>query len=147
MSRLAECRHEGDVVAAVTGGRWPSAVDPALREHVGSCPVCAEVLQVAEAMTAIERETLADTRLPAAGQVWWRAQIRARHEAAAVAARPVMVAQAVGAAAAVGLVAGVLSWQWVAIANAAFDLGLIAWVGVATAAVLGPLAIYAAVRE
>ena len=45
-------------------------------------------------MTAIEQETLADTRLPAAGQVWWRAQMRARHEAAAVAARPVMVAQA-----------------------------------------------------
>ena len=109
MSRLAECRHEGDLVAAVTSGRWPAAVDPAMREHVASCAVCADVLQVAEAMTALEQETLADTRLPAAGQVWWRAQIRARHEAAAVAARPVMVAQAVGGAAAVGLVAGVVS--------------------------------------
>jgi len=147
MPRLAECCHEGDLVAAVTSGRWPSAVDQEIREHVASCPVCADVLQVAEAMTAIEQETLADTRLPAAGQVWWRAQVRARHEAAAVAARPVMVAQAVGAAAAVGLVAGVVSWQWTAIAHAAFDLGLIAWLGVAMAAVLGPLAIYAAVRE
>ena len=152
MPRLAECRHEGDVVAAVTTGRWPSAVDQTLREHVASCAVCAEVLQVAEAMTAIEQETLADTRLPAAGQVWWRAQVRARHEAAAVAARPVMVAQAVGAAAALGLVAGVVSRQWTAIAHAAsefglFELGLIAWLGVAMAAVLGPLAIYAAVRE
>ena len=94
MSRLAECRHEADLVAAVTSGRWPAAVDQALREHVASCAVCADVLQVAEAMTALEQETLADTRLPAAGQVWWRAQVRARHEAAAVAARPVMVAQA-----------------------------------------------------
>jgi hypothetical protein len=147
MPGLAECRHEGDVVAAVTRGRWPAAVDQALRDHVASCSVCAEVLQVAETMTAIEQETLADARLPAAGQVWWRAQVRARHEAAAVAARPVMVAQAVGAAAAGGLVAGVVSWQWTAIANAAFNLGLIAWLGVAMAAVLGPLAIYAAVRE
>lgn len=147
MASLPECRHEGDVVAAVTGGQWPSAVDPALREHVASCPVCAEVLQVAETMTAIELETLADTRLPAAGQVWWRAQVRARHEAAAVAARPVMVAQAVGAAAALGLVAGVVSWQWTAIAHAAFELGLVAWLGVAMAAVVGPLVIYAAVRE
>jgi predicted anti-sigma-YlaC factor YlaD len=134
MSRLAECHHEADLVAAVTSGRWPAAVDPAMREHVASCAVCAEVLQVAEAMTALEQETLADTRLPAAGQVWWRAQIRARH-------------QALGGAAAVGLIAAVVSWKWATIATVAFDLGLIAWVGVATAAVLGPLAIYAAVRE
>ena len=147
MSRLAECRHEADVVAAVTGGRWPDAADATLREHVTSCSVCAEVLQVAEAMAALEQETLADTRLPAAGQVWWRAQVRARHDAEAVAARPVMVAQAVGGAAALGLVSAVVSWKWAAIATVAFDLGLIAWVGVATAAVLGPLAIYAAVRE
>ena len=78
MSRLAECRHEADLVGAVTSGRWPTAVDQALREHVASCPVCADVLQVAEVMTAIEQETLADTRLPSPGQVWWRAQLRAR---------------------------------------------------------------------
>ena len=125
-------------------GRQPStrrcAITSRLRRVRG-------VLQVAEAMAALEQETLADTRLPSAGQVWWRAQVRARHDAAAVAARPVMVAQALGGAAALGLVAAVVSWQWAAIATAAFDLGLIAWVGVATAAVLGPLAIYAAVRE
>lgn len=152
MSRLAECRHEGDLVAAVTSGRWPSAVDPALRDHVASCAVCADVVQVAEAMTAIEHETLADTRLPSAGQVWWRSQVRARRDAAATAARPVLVAQAVGAAAAVGLLAAVVSWQWTTIATAATSLGLVnlglaSWVGVAMAAVLGPLAIYAAVRE
>lgn len=152
MSRLAECRHEGDLVAAVTSGRWPSAVDPALRDHVASCAVCADVVQVAEAMTAIEHETLADTRLPSAGQVWWRSQVRARRDAAATAARPVLVAQAVAAAAAVGLLAAVVSWQWTTIATAATSLGLVnlglaSWVGVAMAAVLGPLAIYAAVRE
>ena len=157
MSRLPECRHEADLVAAVTSGRWPSAVDQALRDHVASCPVCADVLQVAEVMTAIEQETLADTRLPSPGQVWWRAQVRARREAAAVAARPVMVAQAVGAATAIGLVAGAIRgngprsrWRlargW-PIRLASIDLGLAAWLGVAMAAVLGPLAIYAAVRE
>lgn len=152
MIRLAECRHEGNLVAAVTSGRWPSAVDPEMRDHVASCAVCADVLQVAEAMTAIEHQTLADTRLPSAGQVWWRSQVRARRDAAATAARPVLVAQAVGAAAAVGLLAAVVSWQWTTIATAATSLGLVnlglaSWVGVAMAAVLGPLAIYAAVRE
>ena len=42
MSRLAECRHEADLVAAVTSGRWPAAVDPSLRDHVDGCAVCAE---------------------------------------------------------------------------------------------------------
>jgi hypothetical protein len=152
MSRLAECRHEGDLVAAVTSGRWPAAVDQAMRDHVAACEVCAEVLQVSEAMAAIEQETLADTRLPSAGQVWWRSQLRARRDAAATAARPVLVAQAVGGAAAVGLIAAVVSWQWTTISTAAMGLGLVnlglaTWVGVATAAVLGPLVIYAAVRE
>lgn len=152
MSRLAECRHEADLVAAVTAGRWPAGADQAMRDHVSTCEVCADVLHVAEAMTAIEQETLADTRLPSAGQVWWRSQLCARREAAATAARPVMVAQAVAGAAAVGLVAAVVSWQWTTISTAALSLGLvnvglITWVGVAMAAVLGPLAIYAAVRE
>ena len=106
-------------------------------------------------MAALEQETLADTRLPSAGQVWWRAQVRARHEAAAVAARPVMVAQALGARPRPWTGRRVVSWQWAAIALgwpggpplAALDLGLAAWLGVAMAAVLGPLAIYAAVRE
>ena len=148
MSRLAECRHEADLVAAVTNGRWPAAVDVALREHVTSCAVCADVLQVAEAMAGSSRKRWPTRALPAAGQVWWRAQVRARHDAAVVAARPVMVAQALGGAAALGLVAGVVCGKWAAIATVAtLDLGLIAWVGVATAAVLGPLAINAAVRE
>ena len=61
-----------------------------------------------------------------------------------------MVAQALGGAAA----GGADLWRGrrvVAVGHRsrplAFDLGLVAWLGVATAAVLAPLAIYAAVRE
>jgi hypothetical protein len=156
MSRLAECRHEADVVAAVTQNRWDTA-DPTLRDHAATCAVCAEVLETAEAMIAIEAETLADTRLPSAGQVWWRSQVRARHEAARVAAWPILFAQAVGAACVVGLLAGFISWQWPAISQAAgawvgqplasFELPVAAWLGLAMAVLLGPLAIYVAVSR
>ena len=44
MSGLAECRREAEVVAAVSSGRWPAAVDGALVEHVRTCAVCADVL-------------------------------------------------------------------------------------------------------
>jgi hypothetical protein len=156
MSRLAECRHESDVVSAVTAGRWPAA-DSSLRDHVAQCPVCTEVLEVAQAMAPLEREALADVRLPSAGQVWWRTQVRARQDAARAAALPVLVAQGLGGAAILGLLAALLSWQWPSVSAAAgawlaqplaaLDLGLVAWAVVAMFAVLGPLAIYAAVRE
>jgi hypothetical protein len=157
MSGLAECRREAEVVAAVSGGRWPAGADPALVEHVAACAVCAEVLEVAQVMAPLERETLADARIPSPGQVWWRAQVRARDEARRAAALPLLAAQGLGAAAVVGLVAALVSWQWPALVAAAgswvvhpvaaLDLGAAAWLGVAMAAVLGPLAIYAAVRE
>ena len=41
--------------------------------------------------------------LPESGLVWWRAQLRARQDAARVAVRPITVAQAVAFAAAVGV--------------------------------------------
>ena len=54
MSPLAECRHEVEVVAAVTDGRWPAAVDVSLRDHVEGCAACAEARDMAITMTALE---------------------------------------------------------------------------------------------
>ena len=76
MSRIEQCQRESDVIAATSSGRW--GADDHLREHVASCVACAEAREMAEMMRALERETLGDTRLPSAGQMWWRAQLRAR---------------------------------------------------------------------
>ncbi len=83
--------------------------------------------------------------------------MRARQDARRAAALPVLAAQGLGAAAIVGLVAALLSWQWPAVAAAAgawlarplaaLDMGLVAWAALGMCAVLAPLAIYAAVRE
>jgi hypothetical protein len=151
MTPVAHCERESGVIAAVTSGRWASA-DDELRQHVASCEACSDARRMAETLRALERETLADTRLPSAGQVWWRAQLRARREARDAAARPLLVAQGLGAAVVIGLIAALVSWQWPAMSGLAaawlrqpilaLDLGVASWSLLGAAAVLGPLAIY-----
>jgi hypothetical protein len=156
MSGLAQCRRESEVIGAVTSGRWHAADDD-LRQHAASCPACGEAREMAEMMRALERDTIGDTRLPSPGQVWWRAQLRARREAREAAARPVLIAQGLGAAVIVGLLAALISWQWPLMSDfvalwvrqplVALDLGVAAWSLLGAAAVLGPLAIYWAVAR
>jgi hypothetical protein len=55
-----------------------------------------------------------EARVPSAAHVWWRAQMRARQEAAAAAARPIAVAQGVAAASAAGLAAAAIAFGWAA---------------------------------
>jgi hypothetical protein len=81
-------------------GRWPERLESELAGHVAGCEVCREAAGLAEAFEgeadAARRE--ASGRLPDAGLVWWRAQVRARREAERAAMRPITAAQLVAAA-------------------------------------------------
>ena len=111
------CEHEARVADAVMGRRWPEACDETLREHAASCDVCREVVEVAallredydEARKAISRR---DVPLPSAGQIWWRAAVRARADAARAAARPLVWGYGAAAACAIGLLAAGVSTVW-----------------------------------
>ncbi len=98
MKRI-DCPFEDDVLMMVTTGRWPDRAPADLVAHAADCDVCGDLAVVARAIeeaTAFD-ETHAredDARLPGAGTVWWRAQLRARQEAAAAVGRPITVAQA-----------------------------------------------------
>jgi hypothetical protein len=88
------------------GGAPAGAVAEAsaeLLQHVDTCGPCGELREL---MTMLREDASRDATvaLPAAGQVWWRAAVRARMEAAQAAARPVTWAQGVTAAVLVGLV-------------------------------------------
>jgi hypothetical protein len=109
------CPREAEALEAVLGGGWPSGVDADLRVHVDSCPVCSEVVSVAVAMQ--DEHTLAcqQAQVPSAGLVWWRAERRARQEAARKAARPMTFVQVVAGACGAGaaLTMGGLMSSWV----------------------------------
>ncbi len=98
-----ECKFESEVLAAVLEARWPERVEPELRAHVDGCAICAEVAAVGKALEA-DREILRiEAVLPDSGMVWWRAQLRARREAAKMAGRPITAAQVLALASAAGL--------------------------------------------
>ena len=97
-----ECSREQDVLDAVTAGRWPRRCDAELRSHVDGCGICQDVAAVFAAI-ADERDAAEhDVIVPPSSLVWWRAQIRAREEAAATAARPIAVVQIVAVACLIG---------------------------------------------
>jgi hypothetical protein len=102
------CDHETDVWSAVASGRWPDAVDPALSMHVERCASCAEVVAVSSALLADAGAARAESGAPSSAIVWWRAQLRARHEAARAAERPLTVVHALAIACAAGLLLGLI---------------------------------------
>jgi hypothetical protein len=110
-----ECPRESEVVAAVFARRIGGAASVEsedLQMHLDTCEVCRDVVAVASVLRDDRDATLWDVQVPAAGQVWWRAAIRARLEAAHAAARPLTWAHGVAGACAVGLTAGVVKMAW-----------------------------------
>jgi len=89
------CSMEQDLLDAAASGRWPDRADAALRTHVASCPACADLASFAVALLEDRDAALAGAAVPSASAVWWRSQLRAREEAARLAARPLVIVQAV----------------------------------------------------
>ena len=112
---MIECPRESDVLDAIASGKWPHRVSLELAGHVRSCAVCRDVVVVAQAMRADQETAWREASVPSSGQAWWRAEMRARHEAVLQASRPIAIAQ--GAALLVAIAAilatGWLGWTWI----------------------------------
>jgi hypothetical protein len=106
-----ECPREADVFEAVAFGRWPAHCAD-LVEHVSTCPICADVVEVGRALHSDREALCREAQPPAAGMVWWRATIRARADAARTATQPISVLQGIAGACVVGAAAGVVSVAW-----------------------------------
>ena len=145
-----ECFREPDVVCAVQAGEWPARVEPALREHVRTCAVCAEVLAVALALRDVGGEA-SPVQLPTAAHVWWRAQIRARQDAARAIERPMSIVEGVAAASGVGLSAAAIAFGWSAVSSGLQGIGALPValaVGGGAAILIGlPVVLYFALSE
>jgi hypothetical protein len=103
-----ECAREQDVLDALAAQRWPARCDADLRTHVTACAICADLVAVAAALVDEHETAWRAARVPPSGVVWWRAQLRAREEAARAAARPIAFVQGVAASCAVWLVVAIL---------------------------------------
>ncbi|HZZ40355.1 MAG TPA: hypothetical protein VFE06_14565 [Acidobacteriaceae bacterium] len=90
---MLSCNRESELLDLLRSGGWPLAVDPELHAHVKACRRCTEVLLVKPALQALRADAAAAARLPDAGILWWRAQIRRRSDAVERVNRPLAGAQ------------------------------------------------------
>lgn len=170
------CAREADVLDAVASTRLSrrsgenahaAKADLELFAHIAECNSCRDLADVTQALFDEREAAWAEPAVPTADVVWFRAQIRARAEAARLASRPVAVVQAIGVACALGAIAGVVgtglwwlrSWAtWlsevatlVATAPSSIEMMGLAVRGVLLAAavwlVLAPVAVYLAATE
>ena len=123
MKTMIECPRESDVLDAIDSKRWPHRVDRELVDHVASCEICSDVLAVATAIREDHGAIRQEASVPSSGQVWWRAEMRARQEAIRDASRPITVAYGVAAFAAL-VVVGAAGWfAWPAMHEFASSMG------------------------
>lgn len=153
-----ECPREHDVVAAVLSRRWPDGCDEELRVHAAECGICRDTVAVASLLHDDGQAARRDVQVPAAGQVWWRAAIRARVEAAHAMERPMTWVHGVAGACAVGVLVALVGAAWPGIEGAAASVSAtlilsvlqrslpVTLVAVACA-ILAPLAIYLATSD
>jgi hypothetical protein len=100
---------ERQIESALNIGDMPQR----LRDHATDCPVCSDLLLVADFLQTQAIATVADERpLPDPGYIWWRARLQARQDATRRATRSISVVQRISwiAGAAAIVVAG--RWVW-----------------------------------
>jgi hypothetical protein len=107
-----DCPREQDVVNAVLGGTWPDRCDDSLVTHAAHCVTCREVAQVSALLHEDVNQARIDVIVPAAGQIWWRAAVRARLESTHAAARPMSWMHAITAAIVLGVFMAAVTAVW-----------------------------------
>lgn len=128
-----ECPREQDVLDAIASRRWPDRLPEELASHLRACEACADLAEVAGALRDDYDEAWGRARVPSAGVVWWRAEMRARAEAARVVSRPLLAIQVL---APLCVLAAAASWVFAGGGTAAVGW-LDAWRDVASLAASG----------
>ncbi len=101
------CEREPEVMEAVQSGRLAD-----MRTHIEACATCADLVVVLESMQKDGELVAEEVRIPSAGLVWFKAQLRARREATAEALKPVSVAEKVACASVLAGLIAALAWEW-----------------------------------
>lgn len=88
------CDRASELLADIASGQWPDAAPAGLRAHVERCASCADLALAAGMLLSDRIASEPAVVLPPSGAVWFRMQMRAKRDAATVAARTVGRAQA-----------------------------------------------------
>jgi hypothetical protein len=107
------------VVAALMSPSNAMTLDGELRLHAASCAACSDVVTLVAILRAQRDDALRDVRVPAAGQVWWRAAVRAHAERAHAARRPIVWAQGIACVCAMTIAMAAISFVWPSMLDAA----------------------------
>jgi len=107
-----DCTYEPAVVTAVLSGQFPRGCDEALVAHARECEVCREVSAIATLMHDDHDRARYEVQVPASGQVWWRAAVRARLDSTQASMRPMTWLHGITAAVAVGVMLAVMGAAW-----------------------------------
>lgn len=106
MTRV-DCPREHEVFEALAiDGSLAGRTD--LQEHVNDCDICRDIVTVALPLMKEKHVALERAHPPTSGVVWFRAQLRARQEAARAATRPITVVQGIALASFVAVFASVM---------------------------------------
>lgn len=122
MARI-ECAREAELLDALQATAWPECCSEELRVHVSACPPCGELAAIVLPLLDEHRTAALEARVPSSAIVWWKAQRRARLEAARAAAQPITILQWLSGACAAGLMAGAIGY----VSPAARQVVLAAW--------------------
>ena len=118
------------------------------------CPQCGPLVALAQQIREEFEHTAHQARVPTPEIVWWRAQMRAREEAARKAARPILFTQALAVAALIGLLVSLagrltlpaLSFLELSPLPATLPVFYIV-IGAAFCLVIAPIAVYVALAR
>ena len=98
------CPIEPELLDALQSGFVPAE----LRHHIESCDSCRELELVAGSLLEDRSIAMAEAHVPAAGTMWWRLQLRRRHDAESRTRWTLVFGQALTVVVAIGLVVALL---------------------------------------
>jgi hypothetical protein len=156
------CGRTAEVQELLRLGHWPQAADVELAEHVRACRRCGETVLVSQALCAARVSSMSEAGVEPPALVWWRAQLRRKHEAVQRVERPmraqmlvVLAVVSVGLGLAFQLSGGTAAWRtWMSAGAASvvrsgvgsLGVGLVVASAVALAMMAG-LAVYLSVER
>ena len=82
------CSRTAEVQELLRLGHWPQAAGVELAEHVRGCRRCGEMVLVTQAFVEAKAHSMSEARVEPPALVWWRAQLRRKHEAMQRVERP-----------------------------------------------------------